>query len=65
MTCHCVHQVWPHTDFPLIDVGRLVLNRNPDNYFAEVEQVQSRAFPAYMPSLGLCSHRGLWLCMCR
>lgn len=31
-------KVWPHADFPLIDVGVLELNRNPDNYFAEVEQ---------------------------
>jgi catalase len=30
-------KVWPHKDFPLIDVGTLELNRNPDNYFAEVE----------------------------
>ena len=33
-----ITKVWPHADFPPIDVGRLVLNRNPDNYFAEVEQ---------------------------
>ncbi|MCL4234530.1 MAG: catalase [Deltaproteobacteria bacterium] len=31
-------KVWPHAEFPLIDVGVLELNRNPDNYFAEVEQ---------------------------
>ena len=31
-------KVWPHGDFPLIDVGIVELNRNPDNYFAEVEQ---------------------------
>ena len=31
-------KVWPHKDYPLIDVGILELNRNPDNYFAEVEQ---------------------------
>lgn len=31
-------KVWPHKDFPLIDVGVLELNRNPENYFAEVEQ---------------------------
>ncbi|MHB0874486.1 MAG: catalase [Anaerolineae bacterium] len=33
-----VTKVWPHGDFPLRDVGRLVLDRNPENYFAEVEQ---------------------------
>ncbi|KYG69579.1 catalase [Bdellovibrio bacteriovorus] len=31
-------KIWPHKDFPLIDVGVLELNRNPENYFAEVEQ---------------------------
>ena len=31
-------KVWPHKDYPLIEVGVLELNRNPDNYFAEVEQ---------------------------
>ncbi|HPG24621.1 MAG: catalase [Spirochaetaceae bacterium] len=31
-------KVWPHADYPPIPVGRLVLNRNPDDYFAEVEQ---------------------------
>ena len=31
-------KVWLHKDYPLIDVGILELNRNPENYFAEVEQ---------------------------
>ncbi|WP_026908564.1 catalase [Paucisalibacillus globulus] len=31
-------KVWPKGDFPLIEVGELELNRNPDNYFEEVEQ---------------------------
>jgi catalase len=31
-------KVWPHRDYPLIEVGELVLDRNPVNYFAEVEQ---------------------------
>ncbi len=31
-------KVWPHKDYPLIDVGVLELNRNPEHYFAEVEQ---------------------------
>ncbi|QBL09440.1 catalase [Rheinheimera sp. D18] len=31
-------KVWPHADYPLIDVGTFELNRNPENYFAEVEQ---------------------------
>jgi len=33
-----VTKVWPHGDFPLIEIGEMVLNRNPENYFAEVEQ---------------------------
>jgi len=32
-------KVWPHKDFPRIPVGVLELNRNPQNYHAEVEQV--------------------------
>ncbi|MGI2853723.1 catalase KatB [Shewanella algae] len=32
-------KVWPHKDYPLIEVGVLELNRLPQNYFAEVEQV--------------------------
>ena len=31
-------KVWSHKDYPLIDVGVLELNRNPENYHAEVEQ---------------------------
>jgi len=41
-----VTKVWPHKDFPLIPVGRLVLNRNPLNYFAETEQ--SAFSPSHM-----------------
>ncbi len=37
-------KVWPHGDYPLIEVGRMELNRNPQNYFHEVEQA------AYNPS---------------
>jgi catalase len=44
-------KVWPHSDHPLIEVGVLTLNRNPDDYFAEVEQA---AFsPAnFVPGIG-------------
>jgi catalase len=31
-------KVWPHKDYPLIEVGVMELNRNADNFFAEVEQ---------------------------
>jgi catalase len=33
-----VTKVWPYQDYPLIEIGKLVLDRNPDDYFAEVEQ---------------------------
>eukprot|EP01102_Stenamoeba_stenopodia_P013471 TRINITY_DN437_c0_g1_i1.p1 TRINITY_DN437_c0_g1~~TRINITY_DN437_c0_g1_i1.p1 ORF type:complete len:525 (-),score=128.57 TRINITY_DN437_c0_g1_i1:107-1681(-) len=32
-------KIWPQGEYPLIPVGRLVLNQNPKNYFAEVEQI--------------------------
>ena len=32
-------KVWPHGSFPLIEVGIVELNRNADNYFAEIEQL--------------------------
>lgn len=34
-----VTKIWPHDKYPLKEVGRLVLNRNPRNYFAEIEQI--------------------------
>ena len=40
-----ITKIWPHSDYPLIDVGQLVLNRNPENYHAETEQV---ALPSLM-----------------
>jgi len=41
-----ITKVWPHKDYPLVPFGRLVLNRNPENYFAEVEQ--SAFSPSHM-----------------
>lgn len=40
-------KVWPHADYPVMEVGILELNRNPQNYFAEVEQAAFE--PANMP----------------
>ncbi|KAF9951512.1 hypothetical protein BGZ72_007004 [Mortierella alpina] len=34
-----VTKVWPHKDYPLQKIGKMVLDRNPSNFFAEVEQV--------------------------
>ncbi|KAG8438326.1 hypothetical protein GDO86_008854, partial [Hymenochirus boettgeri] len=40
-------KIWPHKEFPLVPVGKLVLNKNPENYFNDVEQI---AFdPSNMP----------------
>jgi catalase len=46
-------KVWSHKEFPLIEIGRMVLNRNPENYFAEVEQIAfapSHMVPGIEPS---------------
>lgn len=32
-----ITKIWPHSDYPLQKVGKMTLNRNPENYFAEVE----------------------------
>ncbi|MGD9692167.1 MAG: catalase [Phycisphaerales bacterium] len=44
-------KVWPHAEFPLIEVGVLELNRNPENYHAEVEQ-SSFSPSALVPGIG-------------
>ena len=46
-----VTRVWSHKEFPLEEVGILELNRNPDNYFADVEQAAFN--PAHIvPGIG-------------
>lgn len=48
-----VTKVWFHGDFPLIEVGKLVLDKNPENFFAEVEQAAfspSTLVPGIYPS---------------
>jgi catalase len=51
-------KVWPHRDYPLIEVGVMELNRNPENYFAQVEQL---AFTpaAVVPGIGFSPDRML------
>jgi len=46
-----ITKIWPHADYPPLTIGRMVLDRNPENYFAEVEQA---AFsPAnFVPGIG-------------
>jgi catalase len=44
-------KVWPHSDYPPIVIGRLVLDRNPENFFAQIEQASFE--PANMvPGIG-------------
>ena len=44
-------KVWPHSDYPAINIGRITLDRNPENYFAEIEQAAFE--PANMvPGIG-------------
>jgi catalase len=48
-----ITKVWPHADYPPIPIGRLVLDRNPENFFAEVEQAAfapSNLVPGIGPS---------------
>ncbi len=44
-------KVWPHAEFPLIEVGTLELNRNPENYHAEVEQ-SAFSPSSFVPGIG-------------
>ncbi len=46
-----ITKVWPHADYPPIEVGRMVLNRSPENYFAEVEQA-AFAPSNFVPGIG-------------
>ncbi|MFE9258883.1 catalase [Streptomyces sp. NPDC006879] len=46
-------KVWPHGDYPLIEVGRMTLDKNPDDYFVHIEQAAfepSNLVPGIGPS---------------
>ncbi|MFF4956852.1 catalase [Streptomyces sp. NPDC001222] len=46
-------KVWPHGDYPLIEVGRMTLNKNPEDYFIHIEQAAfepSNMVPGIGPS---------------
>ena len=47
-----VTKVWPHADYPPITIGRMVLDRNPANHFAEVDQA-AFAPSNLVPGIGL------------
>jgi len=44
-------KIWPHSDYPLIKVGTMTLNRNPENFFAQVEQAAFEP-SALVPGIG-------------
>ncbi|WP_246299123.1 catalase [Nocardioides panaciterrulae] len=44
-------KVWPHSDYPLVKVGTMTLNRNPENFFAEIEQAAFEP-SAIVPGIG-------------
>ncbi|HKM26533.1 MAG TPA: catalase [Thiopseudomonas sp.] len=51
-------KVWPKADYPLIEVGEFELNKNPENYFADVEQAAFN--PAHIvPGIGFSPDRML------
>lgn len=51
-------KVWPHADYPLIEVGIMELNRNPQNYFADVEQAAFNP-ASVVPGIGFSPDRML------
>ena len=51
-------KVWPHKDYPLIEVGEFELNRNPENFFADVEQ-SAFAPSNLVPGIGVSPDRML------
>jgi catalase len=44
-------KVWPHGDYPLVEVGRLTLDRNPENFFAQIEQASFEP-SNFVPGIG-------------
>ena len=44
-------KIWPHGDYPLIKVGTMTLNRNPENFFAQIEQAAFEPSAA-VPGIG-------------
>ena len=51
-------KIWPHADYPLIEVGEFVLNKNPENFFADVEQ-SAFAPSNLVPGIGVSPDRML------
>ncbi|KAF4341237.1 catalase [Fusarium beomiforme] len=54
-----ITKIWPHKDYPLIPVGKLVLDKNPDNHFHDIEQAAfspSTLIPGIAPSADIMLH---------
>ncbi|KAF2204561.1 catalase [Delitschia confertaspora ATCC 74209] len=54
-----ITKTWPHKDYPLIPVGKLTLNKNPDNFFQDIEQAAfspSNLVPGIGPSADIMLH---------
>ena len=51
-------KVWPHADYPLIEVGVFELNKNPENFFLDVEQ-SAFAPSNLVPGIGVSPDRML------
>lgn len=51
-------KVWPKADYPLIEVGQMQLNRNPENYFAQIESA-TFAPSNFVPGIGASPDRML------
>ena len=51
-------KIWPHADYPLIEVGEFELNKNPENFFADVEQ-SAFAPSNLVPGIGVSPDRML------
>lgn len=51
-------KIWPHADYPLIDVGTMTLTENPENFFAQIDQA-SFAPSNIVPGIGFSPDRML------
>jgi len=54
-----ITKIWPHKDYPLHPVGKLTLNKNPDNFFQDIEQAAfspSTLVPGIAPSADIMLH---------
>ncbi|RBQ70099.1 hypothetical protein FVER14953_20839 [Fusarium verticillioides] len=59
-----ITKIWPHKDYPLIPVGKLVLNKNPDNHFHDIEQAvfsPSTLIPGISPAADIMLHARMFL----